>query len=129
MSNKYKKIMLIDDSEIDNYIIKSLIKNHNKSAEVSVFCKSEQALGYIQQNKDTYNNLPHIIILDLYMPVIDGFEFLEKLIEMDSIYVNAIRVYVVSSSIDDRDIKRSKLYPLVERYISKPIPSDFFETI
>lgn len=125
MSFKYKKIMIIDDNEIDNYIVKVLIKNNFIAEEILEFNNGMKAIEYLEKNKDITENLPEIILLDIYMPYIDGFEFIEKLSKVDSNFTDKCKICIVSSSINDNDILRSKLSNSVFNYVSKPISPEF----
>ena len=125
MKAKYKKIMIIDDNEIDNYIVKTLLKNNNIADEVIVFDSAVAAIEYLQFNQHNVNELPQIIFLDLYMPIMNGFQFIEMLDKIDSSAVQASKLCVLSSSIDNNDIIKSKFNNSVFTYIAKPISTEF----
>lgn len=125
MTPKYNKIMIIDDNEIDNYIVKVLLKNNNIASEILDFDSGAKAIDYLELHKETPQNLPDIIFLDIYMPLVDGFQFMELYHKIDSKYVRKCKVCIVSSSIDNHDILRSKLDKNIYTFVSKPISTEF----
>jgi CheY-like chemotaxis protein len=77
----------------------------------------------------TEDKLPEIIFLDLNMPVMDGWEFLGEFVKIKNNFDKKISLYVVSSSIDPRDLERAKSFNLVTDYLIKPIELKKFEKI
>lgn len=125
MSYKYKKIMIIDDDAIDNYLVNVLIKANNIAETILEYDNGEKALEYLNENRNNHENLPEIILLDIYMPRMDGIEFIDKLDELDIQCGKKCKICVVSSSINDNDILRTKLNTNVYKYTTKPITPEF----
>ena len=125
MSAKYKKIMIIDDNEIDNYIVRVLLKNNNIANEILDFDSGLKAIDYLELNKNNPENLPEIILLDIYMPLMDGFQFMEQFDKIESVHVHQCKVCVVSSSIDNNDILKTKLNKNIFTFVTKPISTAF----
>ena len=89
-------------------------------------------MDYFKQIMETATDedkLPDIIFLDLNMPVMDGWEFLNEFIKIKNSLHKKITLYVVSSSIDPRDLERAKSFNLVTDYLIKPIELKKFEKI
>jgi CheY-like chemotaxis protein len=86
-------------------------------------------LDYLEENKMRISALPDFIFLDLYMPGNSGWDFLNGLQKIYKNLKKEIQVYVVSSSIFQMDIKRSKGYPFVTNYITKPMMKNVFDNI
>jgi CheY-like chemotaxis protein len=86
----------------------------NPNAEVVCFTSPSKALDYL---KNTPDNQPHLIILDINMPEIDGWEFLNRYQKFE----NPASVVMLSSSKDESDIKKSRTYNIVKGYIEKPL--------
>lgn len=125
MEFKYKKIMIIDDDAIDNYLLKVLIKNNHIAESILEFENGERAISYLKENQFSEDGLPEVILLDLYMPRMNGIEFVEKLDELNINLDNKSKICVVSGSIIDNDIMRTKLNSNVYAYTAKPISLEF----
>lgn len=117
--------MIIDDDAIDNYLVNVLIKTNQIAETVLEFDNGEKAIEYLQTNRDIHDNLPELILLDIYMPRMNGIEFIEKLDELDIPCGKKCKICVVSSSINDNDILRTKLNSNVFKYTTKPITPEF----
>lgn len=125
MTYKYKKIMIVDDDAIDNYLVSALIKTNHIAETILEFDNSEKAIEYLQINKSIEENLPEIILLDIYMPRLNGIEFMEKMDEIEIPFPEKCKICVVSGSIDDKDIMKTKLNANVFKYTTKPISPEF----
>ncbi|UAM99430.1 response regulator [Polaribacter litorisediminis] len=129
MDFKYNKIMIIDDDEIDNYLVKVLIKNNKIAEQILEFNSGLDAIKYLEENKEIEENLPEVILLDLYMPLMDGMEFVKA---FDSLNLNVsgkCKICVVSGSVDDNDILKTKNTNNIFSYTTKPITVDFLESL
>ena len=92
MVPKYNKIMIIDDNEVDNYITSALIKKNNLTNTLLEFDSGLKAIEYLEKNKDNNQELPDLILLDIYMPLMDGFEFLNLFEKIDSEFTKKCKV-------------------------------------
>lgn len=110
---------IIDDDPIVLAVGKKLIFNHSYFSEVTTAQNGDVALNYIQGLIEHNDRLPGLILLDLNMPVMDGWEFLDKVQSIDKL--QGVPIYIFTSSINPADIERSKLYSSVKGYISKPL--------
>jgi CheY-like chemotaxis protein len=129
MKFKYNKIMILDDDEIDNYLVKVLIKNNNIAEQILEFNNGVDAIKYLEDNRDQEENLPEVILLDLYMPMMDGMEFMKA---FDSLKLNfpvKCKICVVSGSVDDNDILKTKSTNNIYSYTTKPITVDFLMSL
>lgn len=117
---KLKSCLLIDDDEITNFINQQLIEEMSISEEVITIDDARLALKYIEENNAANGNNAgnEIIFLDLNMPGMDGFEFLEKFTTCP--YSNKYSVFVVSSSNNHTDRQRAQIYN-VDGYVPKPL--------
>ena len=123
------KLVLIDDEPVFHKIVQMTIKNTELSKEATYSFDGEVVLDYLEEKKLESESLPDYIFVDLYMPVFDGWDFLNRFQKLYKSLRKNIKIYIVSSSINPADIDRSKLYPFVTTFITKPIMKDVFEQI
>jgi CheY-like chemotaxis protein len=123
------KLVLIDDEPVFHKIVQMTIKNTELSKEATYSFDAEVILDYLEEKKLESQSLPDYIFLDLYMPMFDGWDFLNRFQELYKSLKKNIKIYVVTSSVNPADINRSKLYPFVTTFISKPIIKDVFDDI
>ncbi|MCF8253218.1 MAG: response regulator [Bacteroidia bacterium] len=106
-----KKVLLIDDDPINNYVNKRLITRLFSVVEIVEFLDAVSALEYLKENT------PEIIFLDINMPEMDGWQFLENY----RTYTNRTKVVILTSSIDPSDRLRSEQFDFVEGFFVKPL--------
>jgi CheY-like chemotaxis protein len=119
-----KVICIIDDDPIYQFLINKLIGNSKAEHEVMFFKNGKEALDYFMLDSD--KNLPDIILLDLEMPVMDGWVFLK---EINQLHTEDTDIYIVSSSISDEDQEKAKKFPKIKGHFSKPINSNKIQEI
>jgi CheY-like chemotaxis protein len=115
------KIYIIDDDEIFQFITRKSFERLERKDELHFFLNGEDALNSIRRNVKEGVQLPEIIFLDINMPIMDGWDFLAELQVLIESAVNKPYIYMVSSSIDDKDLIKSKKYTMIKDYIVKPI--------
>ncbi|MDX1959290.1 MAG: response regulator [Leptospiraceae bacterium] len=116
---KKNSIIVIDDDKLTNILTKKFLLMKNRDFEVTIFENAKDAIEYILNLANQTKVLPNIL-LDLNMPIMNGWEFIEA-IEKKGVYLN---VYILTSSIDVRDINRSKKYRSVKAFLTKPLTLD-----
>lgn len=124
------RILCVDDDPITLMLYKMVITKAEFSKTIDTASNGEEALGYFkrkQENED--NELPQLIFLDLNMPVMGGWEFLDlfSILKADE-YIN-IKVIVLSSTIDPQDIEKAKSYANVIGFRSKPISKEMLDEL
>lgn len=123
-------ICLIDDDEIYKFTVSSTIKIKKLAQEVLAFSDGEEAIDFINDNLSDKNQLPDVILLDINMPIMDGFQFMEEYVKIKPSVGKKIIIYMVSSSLDPIDLKKSKTFNDVSDYIIKPIkPTELTEIV
>lgn len=126
---KFDRVMIIDDNVIDLYISKRLIIKNKFGKNVLEFFSAEKALKYLQDYQEESFLLPQIIFIDIYMPIMSGFEFLEAYEKLPFTPNTKCKVYILSSTIDENDIERSNKDKNITAFQVKPITKEFLESI
>lgn len=129
MQPKFETIMMIDDNSIDLYITSRLIGKNNFGNEVLSYTDAREALKYLQDNINNVDLLPDVIFVDIYMPLMSGFEFLEEYDKLPDPTKKYCKVYIISSSFDKREIARAENNKNVIAFQEKPITLDFLNSI
>jgi CheY-like chemotaxis protein len=118
-------VFIIDDDPIYLYMLDRIIRECDFSNDITSFNNGKPALEALGNDNLTIHEIPDVIFVDLSMPIMNGWEFLDKLEEIDILKKKRIKIVLVSSSINPREIELIKKYPIVTKYIVKPItPSD-----
>lgn len=116
-----KTIWVIDDDNIYQIIVNKIIIKSGMFSEVSSFKNGKDAIDLVTESLHNSALFPDIILLDINMPIMDGWEFMEELQTLKSSIKKPITVYIVSSSIAIEDKNKAKTYPDILGYLSKPI--------
>lgn len=119
---KYKKVFVVDDDRIYHFILKNLLNKNEIEVNPSFFENGFDALEILKQ-KITNNDLPDLILLDINMPIMDGWQFLEefKKLKINHDFLQT-PIYVVTSSNDSIDLQMAKSYENeISNYFVKPI--------
>lgn len=122
--NANDKICIIDDDEIYIFLMKKSFAAMGVSNEVLSFLNGADALEELIKLKNDHEELPSIILLDINMPIMDGWEFLNEFRKLSQDISKKISVYIVSSSIASEDIEKSKTFPEIVDYLTKPVELD-----
>lgn len=122
--NRIKTLTLVDDDEIFVFLTKKAIQQTKLVDLIKVFDNGLDALLFLEENKGKVDILPEIILLDLSMPIMDGWQFLDAFSKINPIIGKKIPIYICSSSITPDDVARAKTINEVTDYIIKPITKD-----
>ena len=122
------KVFIVDDDPIHQRIAQIMIGKHELFDEFDSYTEAEFALEYLKENMDNSAGLPDVILLDLNMPVVDGWDFLEAFEKFQSDLSKQIRVFIVTSSVDEKDRLRSQTFSFVKGFISKPLSPDIIRS-
>ena len=115
-------VLLVDDDPICNFISSTLLKQLHVSDDIHTVRNGKEALRFLKEHViiKTVTIFPEVIFLDLNMPVMDGFDFLEQLNNSMPTYASICKIYILTSSESPVDIDRCNLYDIAG-YISKPL--------
>ncbi|MBF6641986.1 response regulator [Flavobacterium sp. J49] len=126
---KIELLALVDDDDTFVFITKRIIEKTNHVKEIKVFGNGLDALNYLKENLNSEYKLPDVIFLDLSMPIMDGWQFLDEFTSLESQKTSKIIIYVCSSSISPHDIMKAKKMSAVSDFIIKPVTKDKFSEI
>ncbi len=121
------KIFIIDDDPISIFFTERALQMGGVQAKIQTYLSAEEALTFLR--KATVDELPDIIFLDLNMPQVDGWEFLESFEQLQEKARNKSLIYILTSSLDTSDVAKADDYQIVKGFIHKPISSDDIDTI
>ncbi|MCF2443443.1 response regulator [Dyadobacter sp. CY345] len=126
----YQRFIIIDDDRINNIVSKFVVLKYCKDADLHIYTDPEAALSYIQEiNNDSLDQLNTLVFLDINMPRISGWEFLEALGQTNLSRTKQFTIFITSSSIDPSDIKRAQDHALVSGFFSKPLTFEHLNKI
>jgi CheY-like chemotaxis protein len=117
-------ISIVDDDDVYRFTMRKTIEIYKLARKVLFFSDGEEALDFMNDNLGNKHNLPDVIFLDINMPVMDGFQFMEEYIQIKRKVGKQITIYMVSSSIDDADMEKAKAISEISDYIIKPIKAE-----
>jgi CheY-like chemotaxis protein len=128
MNRNYKLTFIIDDDPVFVLLFKKIMLKIGQFETVLNFENGQLGLDALIEKFNNNEPFPDIIFLDINMPVMDGWEFLKALEKYK--FKDELNIYMVSSSIDPTEIKKSKKFKTVKRFISKPVSaSDFLKNL
>ncbi|ALL07882.1 response regulator [Pedobacter gandavensis] len=124
-----KKFYLIDDDTIFVFLTRKTLQVANLSTDLTVFEDGKKALLDLELSANQPELLPDVIFLDLNMPVLDGWGFLEEYSLLEPKMSKKIEIYIVSSSISPSELERSQRIPVVTDFLTKPLSRSKFVEI
>lgn len=116
--------LLIEDNLIDQLVIKQLIKKHLDS-DINITNNGREGLQWLYSHQNLNKTL--IILLDIQMPIMNGFDFLEEYDKLSDEFKKEIQIYVLSSTLDSEEIKRIKENNYVTEFLNKPLLIEDFK--
>ncbi len=119
MRNKIHRVLLVDDDEDANFFQEKIIRKNNFAERVDKVCNGLEALDYLDKCIKAKDKLPEIIFLDLNMPKMDGWTFLDKYNQLSEDVKNKIVLIILTSSVNPDDAEKAKHTPQVKGYKNK----------
>lgn len=120
------KILLVDDDVINNELNKFVIENTGYAKNIEIALNGEEAIDLLQKKDET--ETPNLIFLDLNMPIMNGFEFLEEYKNMNIPCKELTKIYILTSSRNEKDLAKAKNFQ-IEGYVTKPLTIEKVKTI
>jgi CheY-like chemotaxis protein len=124
-----RKLIFIDDDPIDHFLMKHILGSKKYFDTTTYTIYGSLVLDYIEEHKSQPEKLPDVIFLDLNMPIFDGWDFLDRMEQMQPGIDKDIQVYIISSSVRTVDMENSSKYSFVNDFISKPVNHHQIERI
>ena len=122
------RVMLIDDDDMNNAISTLIIKKVDPQIDIQQFTDSRKGLSYLAEE---YRNspLPTLLLLDINMPVLNGWDVLQQLESYPSDIKSFLKIYMLSSSVNPTDRRRAAGLPLVSGFLERPLTTDNLQAI
>ncbi|PRY11214.1 response regulator receiver domain-containing protein [Pontibacter ummariensis] len=125
----FRRVVLIDDDSVNNFVCESMIKSENFAAEVVSFEWAEDALNYLKTSATLPDQFPDLIFLDINMPSMDGWRFIEEFSAMPEKITKDCNLFMLSSAVDRRDVIMAKGHHKVKDFFSKPLSTEILNII
>ena len=127
--SKYKKVLIIDDDDIDIFVLRKTMENCNFAETIVSKIGAIEGLDYLKSIENNVEELPEIILLDIYMPGMNGFGFMDEYANLNNAVHEKCKVIMMSSSNQIEDLNRANKNKMVARFFLKPIFADHFAVI
>lgn len=121
MTLTQKSFLIVDDSYIDRLVSGMLVKRTFNTHDVHEVVGGNEALEFLNKIQLTSRL---IILLDIMMPRMNGFEFLENFDKLDESIKEKIDIVILSSTFDENDLRRGREHPAVKKMLSKPLSAN-----
>lgn len=122
-------ICIVDDDQIFQLTTTKILERVSSAKKILAFPDGQKAYQFLSGNTTNTEELPDIIFLDINMPFMDGWQFLEEYTKIKPALSKTIVIYVVSSSIAEYDIQKAKSNSNVADYIVKPVTIDTYKSL
>ncbi|WP_346236963.1 response regulator [Niabella insulamsoli] len=125
-----KKVLVVDDDPVFKLIARKLFEKSGDLFSVSFAENGREAMDVLEHIiAEDVEKMPDVILLDIEMPIMNGWDFMERFITLPPDLTKKINVYTVSSSIAQEDKNRAASYPQIKAYITKPLTVEAIQTI
>lgn len=117
--NKLNRVCIVDDDELFQFVMRQHFERLELAVHIDKFTDGEQALNYIKNHINAEDELPDLILLDVNMPYMDGWQFMREFVQL---YLpKQIKIYILTSSTHESDLGMAKEFPTLAGYLVKPI--------
>ncbi|MEN7547282.1 response regulator [Rapidithrix thailandica] len=123
---KLNTLCIIEDNDVTQFLLQQMVEETQMVKQVKLCSNGLRAIEYLRALQDQPELLPEMILLDLAMPVMDGWRFLEEYRKIKPQLGKSITIYIVTSSIDPADVQKAKTVSEVADFIVKPVTKSRF---
>jgi CheY-like chemotaxis protein len=124
MEYQYKNVMVIDDNQIDLYIAEMVMATTRFAEKVLCMGSAKEALAYLKPLYEKPEELPSLIFLDINMPEMTGFDFLNEYQHLPENIRKRCIIMMLTTSLDENDRKQAESNQFVKRFLNKPLDRD-----
>ena len=129
MKQKFKSILLVDDDPSTNFLHQHFLQEWGVTEKIFVAENGKEAIDFLASTPSFLAENPSLILLDINMPVMDGFEFLDKYEKLPPDMHASILVVMLTSSLHERDKKRAEIYKSLKGFLHKPLTEEDMRAI
>jgi CheY-like chemotaxis protein len=129
--SKYETAMLIDDSEIDNFINLKMLEGCNFAERIYIHTNGKSAIEVLKnvERMGEKSLFPDIIFLDLNMPIMDGYQFADEFEKISLTIRNKTKIIILTTSLNPSDMERANKYKQIVKYINKPLTCELLQLL
>ncbi|MFV8282741.1 response regulator [Christiangramia marina] len=120
---------LIDDDQIFQFVTSKTLKKINPDVKVEKFTDGEHGIDRIKNSLDNQEGLPDVVLLDINMPFLNGWQFLNEFRSIEQKIKKEVHIYMVTSSDDPEDLEKAKQFSELSGYLIKPVTEDELEIL
>ncbi len=121
MSSDPYHILLVDDDDVTNFLSKEMLRLYMVSPKIDIALNGQDAIDYLIERAAQPERLPNLILLDINMPIMDGWDFLAEFDKIKNLGFDKINIIMFTSSVYYEDIDRARTYATVKNIYSKPL--------
>lgn len=121
--------LLIDDDKFTNFYNEKIVKKHNTFNSIQSVNSGALALSYLKQAMDGLVDKPDVIFLDINMPAMNGWEFIEEYSKLDCDFTSGVRIIMLTTSSNPCDQEKARQCSLINDFINKPLSTDLLDEV
>lgn len=129
MRKRIQTLWVVDDDELFFFYTNRIAEIEGLASQVKFFKSATSAIDQLKLNKNNYNELPDIILLDIYMPLKSGWDFYQEYTEVSPLLKKDALIYMASCSLNFKDIEKVNMLPGVRGLIVKPLTPEYLRKI
>ncbi|RZS92440.1 response regulator [Aquimarina brevivitae] len=129
MRQSVNSVLLVDDDKATSFFNEIIVSRHKGFNQIEKAFSGQEALAYLKEIRDKQQIKPDLILLDINMPAMNGWEFITEFEKLDKSFTNSIKVVLLSTSSCKDDLEKSLTSPTVLDFIHKPLSFDALDIL